>query len=414
MHGAMQETNFGTVHDLQANDQAAQIGRSLVSTPAHAKRLPPCTVSPTAFCSPPPTTREDINALGLDSPDSFLDQLHRTSARPTSSSLHTIAGRCRTVLGQLSDFTAAHQRLPSNHHPAAAQLKQARSTDSGAVLASAAETLRPVSRLPAGAVQQQKLPSRLSHTTATQQPGLQSAHQARQSPATQAAHQLAGYLAQYKGVIIGGYTVDLQDRQLHRAALPYRPMRSLKSVLAARLQAGTSQPTDPGSLLEEAGWQAHLQHLGHKLRSSPVFGSRLMPSPPNRSPVFPSSPLGLAAVAPLHGKGGAQQGALGVHQLGAMHPPATIRKAGHHSMLSPATANAVTEQQQSAEAPAVPPVDAVLGSLPPPNTPEGLQSCHAGVNSTLKTLGLTQDQIQLILQNAEAYTSNNGSKMPVI
>ncbi|KAL0054387.1 hypothetical protein WJX82_008127 [Trebouxia sp. C0006] len=71
-------------------------------------------------------------------------------------------------------------------------------------------------------------------------------------------------------------------------------------------------------------------------------------------------------------------------------------------------------QQQSGEAPAVPPVDAVLGTLPPPNTPEGLQSCQAGVNSTLKTLGLSQDQIHQILRNAEALTTDFGLKVPVL
>ncbi|KAL0018664.1 hypothetical protein WJX79_000939 [Trebouxia sp. C0005] len=283
----IQETNFGSVHDLQANDQTAPPARSQVSTPPYAKQLPPCTVSPSAFCSPPQATREDINALGLDSPDSFLDQLHRTSAKPAA---------------------------------------------------------------------------------------------------------------------------------LQRPAPPYRRMQSLKSVLAARLQAGTRLPTDPASLLEEAGWQSHLLLLGRQPKGSPVFGASQMPSPPNRSPAFGSSPLGPAPMMPQT-KNGTQLVAVGARQLAAMQAPAGVRKNGPHGSISlspPSTATTVSGQQQSVEDPAVPPLDAVLGTLPPPNTPEGLQSCQAGVNSTLKTLGLSQDQIHQILRNAEALTTDSGLKVPVL
>lgn len=413
MQCALQETNFGSVHDLQANDQTAPPARSQVSTPPYAKQLPPCTISPSAFCSPPPATREDINALGLDSPDSFLDQLHRTSAKPVA--LQVIAARCRTLLTQLPDSSAAQQHATTSQHPGADPIRKARHADSGAVLASAAEVAKPASRkLVTDPLSQQHLPGRLSNFIDTQQ----AAQQVSQSPSRQAAYQLATYLAQHKDVIVGGYAVALQDRQLQRPAPPYRRMQSLKSVLAARLQAGTSLPTDPASLLEEAGWQPHLLLLGRQPKGSPVFGTGQMPSPPNRSPAFGSSPLGPAALLPQP-KNGTQLVAVGARQLAAMQAPAGIRKNGPHGSMSmsppsTATATTVSGQQQSGEAPAVPPLDAVLGTLPPPNTPEGLQSCQAGVNSTLKTLGLSQDQIHQILRNAEALTTDSGLKVPVL
>ena len=404
MQCALQETNFGSVHDLQANDQTAPPARSQVSTPPYAKQLPSCTVSPSAFCSPPQATREDINALGLDSPDSFLDQLHRTSAKPVA--LQVIAARCRTLLSQLPDTSAAQQHATTSQHPGADHISKARQADSGAVLASAAEVAQPVSRkLVTDPPPQQHLPTRLSNFIDTQQ----TAQQVSRSPSRQAAYQLAAYLAQHKDVVVGGYAVALQDRQLQRPAPPYRRMQSLKSVLAARLQAGTSLPTDPASLLEEAGWQPHLLLLGRQPKGSPVFGVGQMPSPPNRSPAFSSSPLGPAAMMPQPKNG--TQPVVGARQLAAMQAPAGIRKSGPHGSMSlspPSTATTVSGQQQSGEAPAVLPVDAVLGTLPPPNTPEGLQSCQAGVNSTLKTLGLSQDQIHQILRNAEALTTDSG------
>lgn len=396
---------------IQANDQTARPARSQVSTPPYAKQLPPCTVSPSAFCSPPPATREDINALGLDSPDSFLDQLHRTSAKPVA--LQVIAARCRTLLSQLPDTSAAQQHATTSQHPGADHIRKARHADSGAVLASAAEVAKPASRkLVTDPPAQQHLPGRLSNFMDTQQ----IAQQVSLSPSKQAAYQLAAYLAQHKDVIVGGYAVALQDRQLQKPVPPYRRMQSLKSVLAARLQAGITLPTDPASLLEEAGWQPHLLLLGRQPKGSPVFGAGQMPSPPNRSPVFVSSPLGPAALMPQP-KNGAQLVAVGARQLAAMQAPAGIRKSGQHGSMSsslPSTATTVSGQQQSGEAPAVPPVDAVLGILPPPNTPEGLQSCQAGVNSTLKTLGLSQDQIHQILRNAEALTTDSGLKVPVL
>ncbi|DBB14181.1 TPA: hypothetical protein ACH3X3_001130 [Trebouxia sp. C0006] len=407
----IQETTFGSVQDLQANDQTAPPARSQVSTPPYAKQLPLCTVSPSAFCSPPPATREDINALGLDSPDSFLDQLHRTSAKPVA--LQVIAARCRTLLTQLPDASAAQQHATTSQQPGVDHVSKARHADSGAVLASAADVVKPASKkLMNDPPAQQHLPGRLSNFTDTQQ----AAPQVSQSPSRQAAYQLAAYLAQHKDVIVGGYAVALQDRQLQKPAPSYRRMQSLKSVLAARLQAGTSLPTDPASLLEEAGWQPHLLLLGRQPKGSPVFGAGQMPSPPNRSPAFGSSPLGPAALLPQP-KNGTQLVAVGARQLAAMQAPAGIRKNGPHgstSLSPPSTATTVSGQQQSGEAPAVPPVDAVLGTLPPPNTPEGLQSCQAGVNSTLKTLGLSQDQIHQILRNAEALTTDFGLKVPVL
>ena len=281
------------------------------------------------------------------------------------------------------------------------------------MLASAAEVAKPASRkLVNDPPAQQHLFSRLSNVIDAQQ----AAPQVSQSPSRQAAYQLAAYLAQHKDVIVGGYAVALQDRQLQKPAPPYRRMQSLKSVLAARLQAGTSLPTDPASLLEEAGWQPHLLLLGRQPKGSPVFGAGQMPSPPNRSPAFGSSPLGPAALLPQP-KNGTQLHAVGPRQLAAMQAPAGIRKNGPHgstSLSPPSTATTVSGQQLSGEAPAVPPVDAVLGTLPPPNTPEGLQSCQAGVNSTLKTLGLSQDQIHQILRNAEALTTESGLKVPVL
>ena len=422
MYCALQETNFGSLHDLQANEQTAPASRSQISTPPHAKQLPPCTVSPSPFCSPPQATREDINALGLDSPDSFLDQLHRTSTRPASS-LHIIACRCRTILGQLSDPSAQHQHSVAGHNPIADHPNKARMAESGAVLASAGEVAHPASRRASPHTQQQgNLSGRLSRFADTQQ-----AQPFPMAPAKQAAHQLAGYLAQHKQCIVGGYAVDPSGRQLQMPAPPYRPMKSLKSVLASRLQAGGSLPTDPTSLLEEAGWHTHLPwSAGHPVKQSPVFGAAQMPMGSTFPTPHQSSPLGPAAHMPLHSRA-AQYAALpllGVQQVGAMQPPAAVRLVGVQSGKSPSptsTVTTVTEQQQLAEAPAVPPVDAVMGSpmmRPPPNTPEAMQSCLSGsVNSTLKTLGLTQHDIQQILRNAEAQLlleKSNGSKLSVM
>ena len=78
------------------------------------------------------------------------------------------------------------------------------------------------------------------------------------------------------------------------------------------------------------------------------------------------------------------------------------------------TVSAAARQQHTGEGPTVSPAEVVLGSLPPPNTPESLQGCQvAHVNSTLKSLGLTAGDIQRILHNAAVYSNNNDSALPV-
>ena len=76
-------------------------------------------------------------------------------------------------------------------------------------------------------------------------------------PAKQAGQQLQAHLTQYRGVLVGGYTMNAETHALEAAVPPYKRMLSLKSVLSHRLQAG--QATDPILLLEEAGWKPCLQ-----------------------------------------------------------------------------------------------------------------------------------------------------------
>ena len=401
MHCVLQETNFASVPNLQANEHTVPTNSFPLSTPPHAKQLPPCTISPSAFCSPPQATREDINALGLDSPDSFLDQLHRTSARPSArqSSLQVIAGRCCKILGQLPQVPAgALQHAGPSQRSAPDSRRTARNAESGAVLASACDAPKPASRgLQTDPLQQQQssLPGRRSRFAETQP--VQQHHQAS---ARQNVQQLAGFLAQYKPVIVAGYAVDSQSGQLQRPAPPHRPMKSLKSVQFRRMQAGL--PTDPASLLEEAGWQLHLQqsYACHQKGSSAFDAQTRIP--PNVAPRFASSLP--ATELPLHSQAQCAGSPLPAsQQMSAMQSPVGVT-ANAHTILSPSppsTAITVTQHLQSGEKPAVAPVDAPVGSLAPPNTPEGLQNFQAGINSTLKTLGLTHDAIQNILRNAQ-------------
>ena len=259
VHGALQETNFGSLHNLQANQQATSSPHT--STAPHSKQFYQSAVSPLAFASPPHATREDIDALGLDSPDSFLDHLHRSSARPRSS-LHAITSRCRSIIGQLADPiapTAQQQAAPSTLQSEGPS-SQARHANSGAVLASSQESARLTSQsLPAeGAQQQQAVPGRLSRFA--EAPTAQ-ARAFADSPSRQVVQQLQSFLAQYKQVVVGGYGVTSQPGSLQKPALPYKPMKALKSVLGSKLQAGNVTSLDVGRLLREADWPPHLQPL---------------------------------------------------------------------------------------------------------------------------------------------------------
>lgn len=119
----------------------------------------------------------------------------------------------------------------------------------------------PVQRLPKQLLSK---PAQHQPTYATDATRLSSSHvqPTTLASATQAGQQLQEQLAQYQGMIMGGYTVQADTNQLQVAAPPYQRMLSLKSVLAQRLQA--NQSTDAASLLQEAGWQSALQQNQQK------------------------------------------------------------------------------------------------------------------------------------------------------
>ena len=388
MHGALQETNFESLHNLQANEQTSS--RHHTSTPPHSKQVSPCTVAPLAFASPPHATREDINALGLDSPDSFLDHLHRSSAQRTSS-LQAISSRCRSLIGQLSDTASAPGE--SQQHEGCQGL--ARKDDSGAVLAVVQDGSKPVSRrLLTEAAQQQLAQGKLSRF-AQLRPA--EAEMPQDSPARQAAQQLQSFLAQCKHVVVGGYDVVPQTSQIQTPALPYRPMKSLKSILGPRLQAGNVVSVDLDMLRKEAGWPAHLWSSNGQ-KSSPALASQAA-SPQQGATSFALQPLPAVASGPLQNNAAlsGQMSLLDEHQPSCMQSPAAVR-AGcaltGKSQSPSSTDTTLTEQQQSGEHPAVPPVDAACSGQGPPTTPEGVQSC-------LASLGLTSEQIQTCLENAQ-------------
>ena len=396
MHDALQETNFGWLHNLQASQQATSSPHT--STVPRSKQLSPSAVSPLVFASPPPATREDINALGLDSPDSFLDHLHRSSARPRSS-LHAITSQCRSIIGQLADPiapTAQQQAAPSTLQ-CAGPSSQARHGNSGAVLASAQDgaSLASLSLPAQGGQQQQAVPGRLSRFA--EAPTTQAKLFAG-SPARQVVQQLQSFLAPYKQVIVGGYGITSQTGNLQTPALPYKPMKALKSVLGPRLQAGNVTSLDIGRLLREADWP-HLQPLpGHK--PSPIR----ITQPPSSSGVgtaFPMQPLSAVASMLLQKPAASPRGPslLGAHQSGSMLLPSAAAATGScaltgNSALPSLAYISAAQQQQSGEQHAVPLFGAVIGSQASANTPEQVQSC-------LASLGLTGAQIQACLENAQ-------------
>ena len=364
-------------------------------------------MSPLAFASPPQATREDINALGLDSPDSFLDHLHRSSARPPSS-LQAITSRCRSIISQLADPAAStaqqqaayayngnlHRDKPSS---------RARHDDSGAVLASSGDALRLAScRLSAEAAQQQAALGRLSRF-AEAAPAPAEAYPG--SPARQVVQQLQSFLAPYKHVLVGGYDVASQTGQLQEPAPPYKPMKALKSVLGPRLQAGNVTSLDVGWLLQEAGWPPQVQPPpGHK--SSPNL---VVPpaSSPGAGTAFPMQPLAAFTSRPLQSPV-ALPGVplLGVHHLATLPLSAAARAncalTGESASPSLTCASLAQQQQQHQQQQqqqseghrAFPLVDVATGSQAPPNSPEQLQSC-------LASLGLSSAQIQACLENAQ-------------
>lgn len=370
MHGALQETNFGSLHDLQANQQATSSPHT--STVPHSKQLSPGAVSSLAFASPPHATREDINALGLDSPDSFLDHLHRSSARPPSS-LQAITSRCRSIIGQLADPLAS-----TNQQQAAPSTLQcegpSRHGNSGAVLASSDDGARLASRSPPaeGAQQQQQaVPGRLSRFA---EASTAQAKAFADSPARQVVQQLQSFLAPYKKMIVGGYGMTSQAGHLHKAALPYKPMKALKSVLGLRLQAGNVTSLDINRLLQEADWPPHLQPS-----SSHMPTPMLVAPPPSSSGVgtaFPMQPLSAVSSMPLQ------------------KPAASPGGPSLLTVLPSLTCTSPLQQQLSGEQHDVPLVGGLTGNQAPPNTPEQVQSC-------LASLGLTGAQIQACLENAQ-------------
>ena len=373
MHDALQETNFGWLHDLQANQQATSSPHT--SSLPHSKQLSPGAVSSLAFASPPHATREDINALGLDSPDSFLDHLHRSSARPPSS-LQAITSRCRSIIGQLADPVAptTQQRAGPSSLQCGGPSRQARHSSSGAVLASSDNGARLASlSLPAeGAQQQQVVPGRLSRfAEAPTAPAKAFAD----SPTRQIVQQLQTFLAPYKKVIVGGYGVTSQAGHLQKVALPCKPMKALKSVLGPRLQAGNVTSLDINRLLQEADWPPHLEPPpSHK--PTPILVAPPASSSSGVGTAFPMQPLSAVSSMPLQ------------------QPAAPPGGASLLTALPSLTCTSPVQQQPTGEQHAVPLVGGVTGSQAPPNTPEQVQSC-------LASLGLTGAQIQACLENAQ-------------
>lgn len=386
MHGALQETNFGSLHDLQANQQTTS--RPRTSTPPHLKQRPPCTVSPPAFASPPQAIREDINALGLDSPDSFLDDLHRSAAQPPSS-LQAISSRCRSIIGQLADPTACPAQQEAGATPCEPPSSRAGDDNSGAMLASSGDGPRFASLQP-GAAQQLAAPGRLSRFAGAS-PAQAEAGPA--SPARQVVQQLQSFLAPCKHVLVGGYDWALQPGQIQQPAPPYKPMKALKSVLGPKLQAGNVTSLDIGWLLQEAGWPPQLHPVpSHK--SSPFLTS-LPASSPGTGTGFPLQPIAAPATCiPPPNSAASPRGPslLSAQQLGSMQPASAAQVAcALTGYPLPLDCTSVAEQQPAGEDHALP---VMIGTQTPANTPEQMQSC-------LVSLGLTSEQIQACLENAQ-------------
>ncbi|KAL3156624.1 hypothetical protein ABBQ38_000910 [Trebouxia sp. C0009 RCD-2024] len=377
---------------IQANQQTTS--RPHTSTPPYSKQRPSCTVPPPAFASPPPATREDIDALGLDSPDSFLDHLHRSAAQPPSS-LQTISARCRSIIGQLADLTActAQQQAavaaPAPPVPCCkAPSSRAGDGNSDVVLASSGDRSRVAAQHPAAA-QQQAAPGRLSRFAEASHA---QAEAGPSSPARQVVQQLQSFLASYKHVLVGGYDVALQPGQIQLPAPPYKPMKSLKSVLGPKLQAGNVTSLDVDGLLQEAGWPPHV-HLQVSHKSSPLLTSQPA-STAGAGTGFSLQPLAAAVTSlPQQSPAVSPKGPslLSAHRLGPMQPAAAAKVSCALTGSFLPKGASVADQQQSREHRAFP---LLIGSQAPPNTPEQMQSC-------LVSLGLTSAQIQACLENAQ-------------
>ena len=389
---------------MHGDEHAA--ARAPVSTPPRSKQVSTCGLSPGAFASPPPATREDINALGLDSPDSFLDDLHRSAVRPAFS-LQAITSRCRSIIGQLADPApalppaATAAAAASAQHPAGAQhqqhdaqLSMARGADSGAVLASAAEGVKLDSRrLLTEAAQQQLAQSSLS-CFASDQPA--EAKLPTAGPARQAKQQLQRFLEHYKHVEVGGCVVA-QTSQPPTSVKPYKQMKALKSILGPRLQSASAASFDLVALVKEADWPEHLWASAGQVVSQVVAPQDA--SPPQGTTSLVLQPLAAVTHVPSLSIAASAGNTVrsGVHQPGSMQPPAAVNMACALTGALPSpslSGTTVTEQQQSAGTPAVPLIDAVLGGQGPPSSPEGMTSC-------LVSLGLTSAQIQACLENAQ-------------
>ena len=225
--------------------------------------MPACPESPHLLHCPLQAAREDINILGLDSPDSYLDRLHIGSVDyhiAQIMTLEAIASKCQKLTHQLespqppplANQAAASHNFTSSQAPAVVQGTAGLSAASpSASAAASAQQLAKQLRRKAPVHRQQAPPLEPSRFA----PNV--AQLALEGPARQAGQLLQEHLAQYQGEFVGGYAVDLETKEVRQADMPYQRMLSLKSTLSERLQA--NQSTDALSLLSHAGWKPHLQ-----------------------------------------------------------------------------------------------------------------------------------------------------------
>lgn len=265
---ALQDFNFDLSYDLQAEElhrntqiPAQNAQPSGAALPLHA-RIPACPDSPHLLHSPSHGARESINALGLDSPDPFLDHLHTRTvqrhAQPPVQTLNDIASRCAKLAQQLTHTSLEPPQASTTQAETAQPVvprgtKQSPPQCAAMPIASAAASAQQLSR---PRLSKPPLPQR-THGADLSRSAPSQAQPRMLGSAKQAGQQLQKHLIQYRGVLVGGYAMGAETHALQAAALPYQRMLSLKTVLSQRLQAG--QPIDPTSLLEEAGWKPCLQ-----------------------------------------------------------------------------------------------------------------------------------------------------------
>ena len=396
----MQEFDFDLSYDLQAEKlqpqaqttaQHAQPAAQQLQPPSllQHRQLPACPDSPHLAHSPSHGAQDSINALGLDSPDSYLDGLHTRSiqqhalhptarlaarsvqqpapdpvtgaastsvqhqAQPAAQSLQGIQSRCAKLIQQL-DEAVLEPCQPMTYaqavHLTESEANEGRPAQSAATAALLASAAALAQQLPRQLLSKPPMPQHTTRADVSRFAPSQ-ARPALSGPAQQAGQQLQEHLMQYQGLMMGGYAVSGAASALQVAPAPYQRMLSLKTVLAQRLQA--NKPTDPASLLEEAGWQPYLQqskkarlshdatdmlprrHLGTDSSSQAEEDSNLRANGPYVAAASLPTQTGAQQQAAFQGDGTVQMLTDRGHQLPYHHHPAGGSRVQHTGLRDP-------------------------------------------------------------------------------